>query len=181
VYFRKYETSWTVAMLIVLASTGIALPYDLMGQASIIDGDTLEIHGTRIRLWGIDAPENDQLCRNESGAQYRCGQKAANDLDALIDRRLVKCVEVDHDQYKRAVAVCTVASIDLADWMVRCGLAVNWPKYSQGEYAAAQYEAKRGQRGLWNGSFVEPWHYRACRRTGGLPLSCSDRLNNSAF
>jgi len=29
---------------------------DLVGQASIVDGDTLEIHGARIRLWGIDAP-----------------------------------------------------------------------------------------------------------------------------
>jgi endonuclease YncB( thermonuclease family) len=36
---------------------------DLAGQASIVDGDTLEIHGTRIRLWGIDAPESSQLCR----------------------------------------------------------------------------------------------------------------------
>jgi hypothetical protein len=27
------------------------------------DGDTIEIHSQRIRLWGIDAPESDQLCR----------------------------------------------------------------------------------------------------------------------
>src|SRR6266702_5551249 len=62
------------------------------GQASVIDGDTLEIHATRIRLWGIDAPETDQLCRNESNEHYRCGQKAANDLDAFIARRPVECV-----------------------------------------------------------------------------------------
>jgi endonuclease YncB( thermonuclease family) len=29
---------------------------DLAGQASAIDGDTREIHGARMRLWGIDAP-----------------------------------------------------------------------------------------------------------------------------
>lgn len=52
---------------------------DLAGQASVIDGDTLEIHGTRIRLWGIDAPESSQLCRDDDSLQYRCGAKAAND------------------------------------------------------------------------------------------------------
>lgn len=43
--------------IMLFALRGVALPGDLAGQASVIDGDTLEIHGTRIRLWGIDAPE----------------------------------------------------------------------------------------------------------------------------
>jgi endonuclease YncB( thermonuclease family) len=50
---------------VVLSSADIAPAADLTGQASIIDGDTLEIHGTRIRLWGIDAPGSTQLCRGE--------------------------------------------------------------------------------------------------------------------
>ena len=147
---------------------------DLVGQASIIDGDTLEIHGIRIRLWGIDAPESDQLCRNDDSEHYRCGQKAANDLDALIARRPVECVEVDHDRYKRTVAVCNVAGIDLAEWLVQNGLALDWPQYSKGAYAAAQDGAKRDSLGMWGGSFVEPWRYRACRRTGEAPAACTD-------
>jgi endonuclease YncB( thermonuclease family) len=120
--------------------------------------------------------QSDQLCRNQGSENYRCGQKAANDLDAFIVRRPVECVEVDRDQYKRAVAVCTVAGIDLADWQVKNGQALDWPKYSQGDYAAAQDVAKRAKRGIWGSSFVEPWRYRACRRTGGSPVSCSDQL-----
>jgi endonuclease YncB( thermonuclease family) len=100
--------------LLMLATSTAAHSGDMAGQASIIDGDTLEIHGARIRLWGIDAPESDQLCRNRDSEHYRCGQKAANDLDAFVARRPVSCIEVDRDQYKRAVAVCTVAGIDLA-------------------------------------------------------------------
>jgi endonuclease YncB( thermonuclease family) len=46
-------------------TSGAARPDSFVGQASVIDGDTLEIHSTRIRLWGIDAPESTQLCRGE--------------------------------------------------------------------------------------------------------------------
>jgi endonuclease YncB( thermonuclease family) len=145
---------------------------NLTGRASIIDGDTLEIHGTRIRLWGIDAPESSQLCRDDESLQYRCGAKAANDLDAFIARRLVSCVDIDERSYRRTVAVCTVAGTDIADWLVRNGLALDWPTYSKGAYAAAQAEAKREGRGMWGGTFVEPWVYRACRRQGGTIASC---------
>ena len=38
----------------------------IRGQAAVIDGDALEIHGKRIRLHGIDAPESDQICRDKN-------------------------------------------------------------------------------------------------------------------
>jgi endonuclease YncB( thermonuclease family) len=43
----------------------------LIGRASIVDGDTMEIHGMRIRLSGIDAPESSQLCRDADSELYR--------------------------------------------------------------------------------------------------------------
>jgi len=87
---------------------------DLTGQASVIDGDTIEIHGTRIRLWGIDAPESTQLCRGEDSLQYRCGANAAKDLDAFIARRPVSCTPIQ-DQYGRTVATCSVDGMTLAN------------------------------------------------------------------
>src|ERR1700694_1126706 len=149
--------SFTFAPFLIVAAclcASTAFADNLSGQASIIDGDTLEIHGARIRLWGIDAPESDQLCRNEESELYRCRQRAANGLDAFIARRPVDCVEVDRDRYKRAVAVCTVVGVDLAQWLVRNGLALDWPKYSKGEYTTAQSEGKREHLGIWRGSYV---------------------------
>jgi endonuclease YncB( thermonuclease family) len=109
---------------LILVSAPDVLADDLTGQASIIDGDTLEIHGTRIRLWGIDAPESSQLCRGDDSLQYRCGAKAANDLDAFIARRPVSCLPISLDRYGRTVATCSVAGADLGDWLVRNGLAL---------------------------------------------------------
>jgi endonuclease YncB( thermonuclease family) len=166
-----------IVAVLLLASTGWALPADLTGQASIIDGDTLEIHRTRIRLWGIDAPESSQLCRGADSLQYRCGAKAANDLDAFVGRRPVSCIPISLDQYGRTVASCSVGGIDLGEWLVRNGLALDWPQYSRGKYDAAQRDADHAGRGIWAGSYVAPWLYRACIRQGGTPGGCSDDAN----
>jgi endonuclease YncB( thermonuclease family) len=84
---------------------------NLTGQASVIDADTLEIYGTRIRLWGIDAPESSQLCRNDESLQYRCGAKAANELDAFIAGRPVDCSPVSLDRYGPTVAICSIDGV----------------------------------------------------------------------
>ena len=145
--------------MLLLLSSG-ALADNVVGQASVIDGDTLEIHGIHIRLWGIDAPESSQLCRGEDSLQYRCGGQAANDLSAYIARR--------------PVATCSVEGVDLGEWLVRNGLALDWRQYSRGRYTGAQRDAERAGRGIWKGSYVEPWLYRACIRANGNPSACSD-------
>src|SRR6266700_1171868 len=90
-----------LASLLLLAMAGVALPGELAGRAGIIDGDTLEIHGLRVRLWGIDAPESSQLCRGDDSKPYRCGAKAAHDLDAFIAERPIECTPLSQDQYGR--------------------------------------------------------------------------------
>lgn len=153
------------------AQTGV-----FAGRASIIDGDTVEVQRQRIRLFGIDAPESAQLCKDAVGQAYRCGQKAANALSEFIRRRPISCIEVERDRYGRAVAVCSVGGVDLADWMVRNGHALDWPKYSDGGYLEAQAEAQNAKRGVWAGASVAPWDYRACTQRGGRPADCSNKI-----
>ena len=106
--------------LCLLATPALA---DVAGVASVIDGDTIEVHGQRIRLHGIDAPESRQLCRLDS-KPWPCGKDAANALADKIGRRPVTCEDLGRDRYKRMVAKCTVAGEDLEKWMVTNGLAL---------------------------------------------------------
>jgi endonuclease YncB( thermonuclease family) len=170
----------TLARLFCTALYVLAPPAcadNLAGQASIVDGDTLDILGTRIRLWGIDAPESNQLCRGEDSVPYQCGTKAASSLDSFLNKRPIDCVPVSLDQYGQTFAVCSVDGVDLADWLVRNGLALDWPQYSKGKYDRAERDAEHAGRGIWQGSYVEPWLFRTCVRAGGKPDDCSDDAN----
>lgn len=163
-------------ILTFLLLSGAASAADFVGQASVIDGDTLDIHGTRIRLWGVDAPESNQLCRGADSNLYRCGAKAANELDIFIARRPVSCTSVSADQYGRTVATCLVGTADLGNgWSATVLHSIG--RAIPTAAIPPQGDADRSGRGMWAGSYVEPWLYRACIRSGGTPSNCSDDAN----
>ena len=136
----------------------------LVGVSSVIDGDTIEIHGQRIRIWGIDAPESSQLCYIQ-GKPWRCGQRASLALSDWIRRRTVTCIERGRDRYRRVVAVCSVAGDDMAAWLVRHGWALDWPRYSRRAYAEFQRLAAAAKVGVWQGDFQLPWEWRRAHRS----------------
>ena len=132
----------------------------IVGRASVIDGDTIEIRGQRIRLFGIDAPEGRQTCTDAQGVAYRCGQKAAQALDYRISDGVVTCEPKDRDRYGRIVAVCRAYGEDLSAWMAGLGWALAFRRYST-QYVPAEELAERRKAGMWSGQFVPPWEWRA--------------------
>lgn len=86
----SYHLSMRYVLALILAL--VALPAgaaELTGVASVIDGDTLDIHGARIRLHGMDAPESAQRCRRANGTSWACGREASFALADLIGRKTV--------------------------------------------------------------------------------------------
>jgi endonuclease YncB( thermonuclease family) len=131
----------------------------LIGTASVIDGDTLEIHGERIRLAGIDAPESGQNCYYANGEPWRCGQAAALAVSDYIGRKTVQCESESLDRYGRHIATCYVDGSDINALIVASGLAVAYRKYSS-LYIADENTAKASQIGMWSGEFIYPWDWR---------------------
>jgi len=167
--------AFTVLAFIVAAllSPPPAWAGEIAGRASVIDGDTIEIAGTRIRLNGIDAPESAQICRDAGGRRYRCGALSAAFLDDFLSRsRPARCRQVDTDRYGRVVALCRRADgADVQSAMVTAGWALDWPRYSKKAYAGLQEEARRNGAGVWRGDFDLPWEWRASRKGGASPSS----------
>ena len=93
---------------LVWASVSLASAQDASGRAAVINGDTLEMRGVRIRLSGIDAPETEQQCRSAAGTPWPCGQDAAKALRRKIAGQPVQCDATGTDRYGRSLSVCTV-------------------------------------------------------------------------
>jgi len=163
----------------------------ITGTASVVDGDTLDIQGRRVRLHGIDAPESAQLCQDGAGKDWRCGQQAALALSDRIARRPVTCEAKDQDRYGRIVGACQVAGENLNAWMVSQGWAMAYRQYSS-DYVSAEATAKAASAGIWRGTFQPPWDWRKEARNGGkqrtanqnapaaMPTGCQIKGNMSA-
>ncbi|MBA4274918.1 MAG: succinoglycan biosynthesis protein [Alphaproteobacteria bacterium] len=135
---------------------------EIVGVASVIDGDTLEIHNTRIRLHAIDAPESTQLC-TRGGKQYRCGQHSALALDRYLEGTTVRCQGKTIDRYKRLVAVCYRKDEDINAWLVKNGLALAYRQYGT-DYVTQEDTAKSSKSGVWGSDFEAPWDFRKKKR-----------------
>ncbi|MFS8183071.1 thermonuclease family protein [Pseudovibrio denitrificans] len=122
------------------AKSSVPLPKktNLQGPAYIVDGDTLVIQKTQIRLFGVDAPEMN----------HPYGKKAKWALVTLCKGQKVRAEIMEQDDHGRTVARCTLDDgRDLSAEMVKLGLAIDWPKFSGGEYRLLEQPEVRKK--LW--------------------------------
>lgn len=110
----------------------------LAGRCWVVDGDTIWIGETSIRLAGIDAPELD----------HPWGVNAKVHLIKLCKGQTIRAVFHGEQSHLREVATCYLPDgRDLSAEMVRAGMAVDWPKYSGGKYRPL--ETAHARQLLW--------------------------------
>ncbi|MEZ5759084.1 MAG: thermonuclease family protein [Emcibacteraceae bacterium] len=191
----------TLLFAVVIGSVlGVLLPEDLpgwintsekqsfdngdiiAGRAQVIDGDTIKINKTIIRLFGIDAPEANQDCLDENSISWQCGKKATEHLSSIIENKIIRCEPKDIDQYNRVVAVCRDGETDLNALMVSNGLAVAYKDYSS-DYIDEEEDADISSKGIWIGKFEYPWNWRGINRyisSNEKPTGCNIKGNISS-
>jgi endonuclease YncB( thermonuclease family) len=142
----------------------VTAPAALAQQAYVLDGDTLDLAGERIRLWRVDAPEGSQVCQR-AGRAWACGADATAALETLVAR-----ARPDVRRGRPGPLRAHRGDVRGGRPGRRCrdgaaGLGARLRAVQPGAYAAEQLEAEQAQRGLWSGSFVPPWEWR--RGEGG--------------
>ena len=160
-----------VALLVVL---GLVLLFERYCTAQVepfgpdarivsIDGDSLRAaNGDEYRIFGIDAPELKQSCKEANGRSWACGRAAKVKLTKLIKGGGVACDIRDKDRFGRYVAVCSAEGVpDLGEALVRDGYAIDLGRKLGNPYASEEAEAKADKRGIWRGTFERPadWRY----------------------
>ncbi len=147
----------------VAARVGESLPGPgVVGGARVIDGDTLAFGSVRVRLEGIDAPEQEQSCGKAWFGTWKCGKAATEHLERLVRDRAIRCDSVGTDAYGRMLGICLADGLDINADMVRNGLAWAFVKYSQ-RYVEVEADARAAKRGIWQGTAVPAWQWRAER------------------
>jgi endonuclease YncB( thermonuclease family) len=147
--------------LSVLASSP-ALAYEVSGQARVIDGDTIEMEGAVIRLFGIDAAETGQRCVTSKRKFVRPGDAASDRVGALV-KEGVTCKGDEFDAYGRLIGICTTLSgANINRTLVEEGLAWAFVKYSDA-YINEERQARHARRGVWQLACEEPWVFREKR------------------
>lgn len=113
-------------------------PIVIHGPAYVTDGDGLVIRKVNIRLFGIDAPEQN----------HPYGIRAKRTLIWLCKGQQVRAEVTGQDHFGRTIAICMLPDgRDLSAEMVKCGLALDWPKFSGGRYG--HLETPDARRKLW--------------------------------
>ncbi|WP_415921118.1 thermonuclease family protein [Tateyamaria sp. SN6-1] len=151
---------------------------DISGPVIVIDADTIDVAGTRVRLHAIDAPELDQTCETEHGAGFECGAWVTAQVRARFEGRVATCMPLDTDRYGRVVAKCDVGGTDMGQEIVSQGWAFAYRRYGM-DYDLDEKAAFVADRGLHGLRVQSPSWFRQTRAKGRIPPNPACRIKGN--
>lgn len=152
----------TIVALSALCVPAFASANIIEGVAEVIDGDSLRVGGTEVRLFGIDAPEYGQSCFSD-GSPVACGIMAKEALEGLIGGAILVCAAQETDAHGRTVARCSTSGVDVGDALVAAGWATAFRRYGD-DYIRTETQARASRAGIWQWNFELPENFRASQQ-----------------
>ena len=141
-------------LLAFLAFLATAVP--AYAQQQVVDGDTLTVKGKTYRLYGIAAPEEDQICADG----WPAGFEAEAYLSRLVEGKTVTCTPVNTPGREETDAICFADGVDVGGAMVTGGMALAFVPRSA-RYITQEEAAAKARRGVHRHGCVPPWEWRA--------------------
>ena len=159
---------FSIILFSSIITSAISFEKIIIGKANVTDGDTIKINDQKIRLFGIDAPETKQFCKEvylsflifNFKRDYKCGEKSTSALKKKIKNKKIRCLVQDKkDRYRRNIGICYLKKQDINSWLVKNGYAIAYRRYSK-KYIIDEQYAEDNKLGIWQGTFMEPAKWR---------------------
>lgn len=147
-----------IGEMIFAIITLVALSTAALAQ-TVTEGDTIKLNGTTWRIWGIDAPETHQLCRDD----WPGGIEARRLLETMVVGKRIECEFRGKDRYGRSIGLCRADGRDLGAEMVAAGMAWAFTRYSS-DYVEQERAAIAERVGVHAHDCEKAWDWRARSR-----------------
>ena len=138
-----------IVRLLLILTPLISLTAEQSKVIKISDGDTITVlsgkEQTKVRLYGIDAPEKKQ----------GYGQRSKQFLASLVAGQVVEVEPKGKDRYKRTLGIIHFKGQDINAQMALSGYAWAYVKYSR-IYVDQEKTARENKRGFWRSSNPTP-------------------------
>ena len=167
-----------ICSALVLICAGLPVWAEITGRIRVIDGDTFDVGQTRVRLYAIDAPEQDQSCLTQQGAAFACGQWASAQVADRFGGARATCTRIDTDRYGRTVAKCRARGVDMGQEIVAQGWAFAYRRYGM-DYDLDEKAAYVADRGLHGYRVQSPAAFRKNRATGRISADPACRIKGN--
>lgn len=135
----------------------------IIGSITVIDAHIYYIGGRYIRLFGVDAPDSDQICADARGTAYNCGEEAASWIRGWVDKNQIACYILKVVPNGYDLATCVWGEYDIGAALVASGWGLANTKETT-IYKPYEVKAQNDYSGLWQGTFYSPEDWRDIKR-----------------